>query len=234
MKEITTKLLIAAILLVCLSPFLGCELDEGGDVTGEPTSVADTTAETVPDTEGAIDVIALPTESMGLSYISNGDGTCTLTGIGSCTDTAIKIPEKSESGELVTKIAASAFSGNASIVSVSIPASVTEIGIAAFTNCQNLAYIEVDDANTKYTDMGGILYTADGVRLLCLPAGASYISLTLTKKIKQIAESATAGCTTLQKIVYEGSSEDWKTVNVAAGNTPFASASMIFMVTSGK
>lgn len=236
MKDLMAKILLGALIVLCLSPFIGCGMggEESGTTPDESTSGE--APDTTPDTDDAVPVIADPTpaDSVGLSYISNGDGSCTLTGAGVCTDTSIIIPEKSEAGELITKIAPDAFVGNSSITAVQIPAGIVEIGARAFTNCPALSYISVDDENTKYTDMGGILYTADGIRLLCLPAGSSYVSLTLNKKIKQIAEGATEGCAALKKIVYEGSREDFKTVNVAGGNSPFAAASMTFMAVSGK
>lgn len=41
-------------------------------------------------------------ESQGFMFESNGDGTCTLTKIGDCTDSDIVIPEKSPAGDKVT------------------------------------------------------------------------------------------------------------------------------------
>lgn len=42
--------------------------------------------------------------SEGLEFISNGDGTCYVAGIGNCTDTDIIIPKVSPSEDKVTKI----------------------------------------------------------------------------------------------------------------------------------
>lgn len=47
--------------------------------------------------------------SDGLEFESNGDGTCTLVGIGICKDTDIVIPVKSPDGETVTSIKENAF-----------------------------------------------------------------------------------------------------------------------------
>ena len=50
------------------------------------------------------------TGSVGLSFQSNGDGTCYVSGIGSCTDTDVIIPTKSSAGDTVTSIGSRAFS----------------------------------------------------------------------------------------------------------------------------
>ncbi len=74
-----------------------------------------------------------------LSYTSNGDGTCTLTGLGTCTDMQIEIPKKAMSGDLVTAVGAGAFSGK-EIASLSFAedSCVTAIGKGAFENCKSL------------------------------------------------------------------------------------------------
>lgn len=235
MKNRITELIIIVLLIAAVVVIGGCEaVDAAGgketDIVTDPPPATET------ETDDSLPVVVDPADrtSRGLAYLSNGDGSCTLTGIGSCTDAVVIIPEKTEAGETVTKIAAFAFAGNTSITAVQIPAGITEIGNGAFASCPALSYITVAESNTKYTDMGGILYTADETRLLCLPAGSSYVSITLTKKIKQIAEGATDGCIALKKVLYEGSREDWKTVNVAAKNTPFTVAEMTFMTPSGK
>lgn len=235
MKKRISKLIIVLLIMTAVSAVCGCEsinaaLSETTEALTEPPVVTES------DTEASVPVIAEPddTSSRGLTYVSNGDGTCTLTGMGSCTDTVIIIPETSDEGETVTKIAAGAFEGNTAVTAVQIPAGIVEIGARAFSGCPALSYITVDGGNANYTDMGGVLYTADETRLLCLPAGSSYISITLTKKVKQIAEGATDGCVALKKVIYEGSREDWKTVNVASKNAPFSAAEMTYMTASGK
>ena len=43
-----------------------------------------------------------PKYSEGLKFTSNGDGTCSVSGIGTCTDTEIVIPPVSPMGDAVT------------------------------------------------------------------------------------------------------------------------------------
>ena len=82
--------------------------------------------------------------SQGLEFTSNGDGTYTVTGIGTCTDTDVVIPSM-YNGESVTRIGNQAFYGCSNLISVVIPESVTNIEEAAFYNCRNLESIVIPD-----------------------------------------------------------------------------------------
>lgn len=81
--------------------------------------------------------------SEGLKFTSNGDGTCSVSGIGSCTDTEIVIPPVSPEGDSVTAIGMKAFQNNKSITSILIPNGVTKIGNKAFYYCENLKSIQL-------------------------------------------------------------------------------------------
>ncbi len=75
--------------------------------------------------------------SQGLKFISNGDDTCYLYRIGTCTDIDIVIPRTSADSDIVTSIANAAFCDE-SLASVIIPDSVTSIGASAFYKCTSL------------------------------------------------------------------------------------------------
>ena len=75
--------------------------------------------------------------SIGLEYIEVEDGTCFITGIGTCTDTEIVIPSML-ADKPVSGIDDYAFIECNQIVSVVIPDSVTDIQNFAFYNCENL------------------------------------------------------------------------------------------------
>ena len=81
--------------------------------------------------------------SADLQYVSNGDGTCYIAGIGACTDTEIVIPKRSPSGDLIIAIAESAFEDCDKIVSIAIPEDVTSIGGYAFKGCTGLTQIRL-------------------------------------------------------------------------------------------
>lgn len=72
----------------------------------------------------------------------NGDGTCTVSGIGTCTDTDIKIPSVYD-GEKVTGIGDEAFFDCRNLTGVTIPNSVTLIGDLAFGGCDSLTSITI-------------------------------------------------------------------------------------------
>ncbi|MGM9641632.1 MAG: leucine-rich repeat domain-containing protein, partial [Eubacteriales bacterium] len=84
-----------------------------------------------------------------LEYTLNSDesGYC-VSGIGTCTDTDIVIPE-THNGEPVTSIGQSAFSGCTKLSSVTIPDSVTSIGEDAFLGCTSLTSITIPDSVTS-------------------------------------------------------------------------------------
>ena len=79
---------------------------------------------------------------MGLKFTSNGNETCYVSGIGTCTDTDIKIPPVSPTGDRVTSIGNDAFAWCESLTSVVISDSVTSIGYNAFFSCTSLTSIK--------------------------------------------------------------------------------------------
>ena len=76
------------------------------------------------------------TESQGFEFESNGDGTCTLTKIGECSDEDIVIPEKSPAGDTVTKIAEYAFGRAEDINSIIFAGKTMELDTKAFQSCE--------------------------------------------------------------------------------------------------
>ena len=87
--------------------------------------------------------------SQGLAFTSNGDGTCYVAGIGTCTDTDILIPPVSPDGDTVTGIGDNAFKGCTNLTWITIPDSVTSIGAYAFYNCAGLTSITIPDSVTN-------------------------------------------------------------------------------------
>ena len=75
-------------------------------------------------------------------FLDNGDGTFTVLGIGTCTDTAIAIPNK------VSAIAAEAFKST-NIVSVKLGSGVKSIGQRAFYSCEALRNVTLNEGLTS-------------------------------------------------------------------------------------
>ena len=101
---------------------------------------------------GYIKTSLLPVASKGLKYESNGDGTCYVSGIGTCTDTHIVIPLASIKGDIVTSIGSLAFYNCSSLTSIEIPEAVTSIGGSAFSGCSSLTSIEIPEGVTSIGD----------------------------------------------------------------------------------
>ena len=91
-----------------------------------------------------------PKTSEGLKFKSNGNGTCSLAGIGSCKDADIIVPSVSPSGDRVTAIAACAFYNCIALDSIRIPESVTSIGNDAFAYCANMRTVILSNNITSW------------------------------------------------------------------------------------
>ncbi len=168
---------------------------------------------------------AAPIEK-SLEYVSNSNGTCTVVGIGSITDTCIIIPEKSPSGEVVTGIGEKAFYGNTKINAIQIPSTVTHIGDMAFGGCSSLAYISVSTDNNSFCDAGGILFSRDGKTLIHYPALKGNDTLKIPFDVKEISAMAFYDCPALKYIDYDGEVTDWAKIKIGEGNYALYSISI--------
>ena len=166
------------------------------------------------------------TDSTGLTFTSNGNGTCTLTGLGACKDICIVVPATSPSGDKVTAIGAQAFYNCTTITVVQIPASVTQIGHLAFGGCTNLVYITVSTGNYSYKDIGGVLYTVDGKTLVHYPAGSGASSVNIPASVNKIEDMAFYGCKSLKTVRYGGTQDAWSRVAVGSMNYSLNAASV--------
>ena len=181
---------------------------------------------TTPEETTAIEEVTMPSNT--LSFASAGDGTCTLVGIGSCTDSCVVIPSYSPAGDRVTSIAARALYGQKRINAIQIPPTVEHIGALAFANCPNLVYISVSDQNEDYCDIDGILYTSDGRELLLYPPMRAGASVTISLVTTEIAEMAFYNCAYLSHVYYTGSPDAWERITVGAKNYSLIAAAKTF------
>ncbi len=115
MKKLFAGLLAVAALCVCV---MVCVSAGSADIPAAGTG-ASAVQESVP--------------SAGLAYADNGNGTCTLSSVGICTDTEIVIPPY-YNGMKVTVIGDRAFADHPEITSIVIPDTVYKIGTRAFYN----------------------------------------------------------------------------------------------------
>ena len=93
----------------------------------------------------------------------------------------------------VTEIDGSAFEGCASLASIDIPANVTNIVEYAFYGCKNLASINVDDKNTTYASVDGVLYNKEKTILIQAPSKIQGV-FTIPSGVTNIASGAFGSC----------------------------------------
>ena len=167
-----------------------------------------------------------------LRFTSYGNGTCGVTGMGSCTDAYVIIPERSPAGDIVVAIEDKAFFENTDIKAVQISSTVTSIGDRAFGGCTSLVYITVDQKNKSFTDIDGILYSKDGSTLIMFPAASRISEITISVKVTKICDMAFFGCDSLTSIKYGGSLQTWSNINIGEGNYGLYSASISFASTT--
>ena len=183
--------------------------DESETEPPETTEPVETETEKIPDDEE------------GLLYQNNGNGTCTIVGIGTCTKTELSLPEKSPEGLRVVAISTGAFENCSKIVSIHIPASVRDIGTGAFVGCKSLSSFTVDTTNTEYCSVGSVLFSKDKTELVCYPAkrvGQNYL---LSTNVTRISPYAFDSVSTLEKLLYRGTISQYQNITIGTGNTIF-------------
>lgn len=115
----------------------------------------------------------------------------------------IKIPEKVEyNGEVysVTSLAINAFCDQFDITSVALPNSIVRIGHAAFYNCFDITNIIIP----KMVEEIGI----------CAFSTCEHLnSITIPNSVNSIGNGAFVDCTNLYTINFEGTIEQWKSID---------------------
>ena len=167
------------------------------------------------------------TYSAGLSFRSNGDGTCVLSGLGSCKDTYLLIPPKSPNGDTVVGILTGALRSDA-ISAVEIPATVTALDADSFADCTRLSHVRVAAGNKSFLIEDGALYTADGKTLLYCPVARGARELSLHRSLTHIAAGAFARCPGLTTVYFAGSTADWRNICIGDDNDALYEAAFKF------
>ena len=114
--------------------------------------------------------------------------------------TSVTIPDS------VISIGLYVFEDCTGLTSVNIPDSVTSIGSSAFRNCSGLTSITVDQANSNYKSIDGVLFNKAGTILIACPAEKSG-SYTIPSSVTTIYSYAFEGCSGLTSVTYEGTTD---------------------------
>lgn len=228
------------------------EVEDSTAETPPPQMLEETEPiEAIPEETAPPETEPVVTASVGLEFLSIGDGTCYVSGAGSCRDSLIILPEYSPMGERVVGIGSYAFRGcdflkcvelnenlkfigayafyGTDIVNAVIPAELEQIGDFAFGSCPELESITVDVGNSIYADIDGVLYTKELDVLICYPEGKIESSVTLSSSVSEIKTMAFYNCRALKLVNYEGSLSSFRRIKVGAGNECFENAVVTFI-----
>ena len=229
-KILTLALLVLAMVFVlasCDIPFLS-----------EKETTATTPQETTPE-ETIPEVPDNPfVPSAGLAYDVNADEkTCTITGVGTCTDTDLRIGG-SINGYKVTGIGDGAFYSCGSLTSVTIGDSVTSIGDSAFECCYSLTSVTIGDSVTSIGDSA--FYECDSLTSVTIPDSVTSIgdyafdwcrsltSVTIGNSVTSIGYGAFRECTSLTSILVDNDNTAYQSIDgnlySKGGNTLIAYA----------
>jgi hypothetical protein len=150
-----------------------------------------------------------PIPSEGLAYtVSSNEAT--ITGIGTCTDTAIAIPSSID-GNPVKYIGNSSFTNNNSITSLFIPSSIISIGQYAFYSCQYMTSLTLSEGLVTIGDYSfsvcqrlavelKIPNTVTSIGTAAFLQNGQLTSIDIGTGISQIKSQAFKNCTSLTGI----------------------------------
>ena len=100
----------------------------------------------------------------------------------------------------VTNIEEGAFRYCYYLTSITIPNSVTSIGIAPFSRCYSLKEIIVEQDNTNYADIDGVLFIKDFTEIIQFPCGKQVDTYSIPNSVKIIGDGAFSDCNGLSSI----------------------------------
>lgn len=110
------------------------------------------------------------------------------------TESSYSIPEE------VVYIELNAFGRSQNLTGIYIPASVKVIEPGAFSYCENLLSFTMDEHNSNYLVIDGIIFSRDGETLVVYPSGKAIRDYAIREGTSTIAEYAFSGAQKLWKV----------------------------------
>ncbi|GHT49600.1 hypothetical protein AGMMS49982_03390 [Bacteroidia bacterium] len=107
-------------------------------------------------------------------------------------------------GNSVTAIGNYVFYDCRGLTSVTIPGSVTSIDGGAFSGCTGLTAIDVDDANTMYSSVDGVVFNKNKTTLVLYPTGKQG-AYTIPNSATSIGDHAFSACRGLTSVTIPNS-----------------------------
>ena len=156
-------------------------------------------------------LIVTGTSGDGLSWELDGEGTLTVSGVGSMDYTPgwngyrARI-RRAVLQEGVTDISQNSFNKCENLTEIRVPASVSKIGDIAFTDSTALLRIDVAEGNENYWSRDGVLYGPcsdydSSPALRCYPAGRTEGSFTVPEGVLAIGRYAFSECAFLEELI---------------------------------
>jgi hypothetical protein len=172
----------------------------------EPTSTKDGSVTYTCACGDSYQEVLYATGSLGLEYEANDDGTYTVAGIGTCTDSHVLIPSY-YNGTEVTRIATRAFYNCSSFTEITIPATVRNIGTQIFYKCSNIhtvyyngTYGNEDNPFLKAVNIKKVVFCGMYIPNSILKDATNIKEVVIANGVTSIASSAFSGCSGLISI----------------------------------
>ncbi|MBQ7131226.1 MAG: leucine-rich repeat domain-containing protein [Oscillospiraceae bacterium] len=195
--------------ILCLLLLFGCDSDKTADLGVDQKDAASesSTEESVPEylsynvKNGEVEITDCDTKLLGKVEIPAMIEGCPVTSIGSnafsgCSSiSAVIIPES------VVNIESLAFSYCDILKTITIPLNVTYIGDGVFLRCDSLTSINVDEENTAYSSVDGVLYDKNKTYMIRYPEGKEGEAFEIPESVIVIERGAFANCDSLVSIV---------------------------------